>query len=83
MFNGIIVWLQKMSKQLVSVRLLSLTLDKISQQIEKFFCFFFHKKIFSGIHIILPILRKMLNIHKIHLNSFRLFYFRFHLKLMI
>lgn len=83
MFNGITVRLQKMSKQLVSVRLLSLTLDKISQEIEKFFYFFFHKKIFSGIHVIWPIFRKMLNIHKMDLNSFQLFYFRIQLKLMI
>lgn len=44
MFKGIIVRLQKMSKQVIGIRLLSLTHQKISQEIEKFFLSFFYKK---------------------------------------
>jgi hypothetical protein len=45
MFKGIIVRLQKMSKQVIGIRLLSLTLQKTSQEIEKFFFIFFLQKI--------------------------------------
>jgi hypothetical protein len=43
MLNGITVRLQKRSKQVLNVRLLSLTLQKTSQEIEKFFYSYFQQ----------------------------------------